>query len=83
MWELKIYDVFYNRNYAFGLKNACDLLNRGELSRTQNRELQRYIDENQHLIQFAHEQTTGKSIILYFFEQNLNFFTRYIRETLS
>uniref|UniRef100_A0A915C569 Uncharacterized protein n=1 Tax=Parascaris univalens TaxID=6257 RepID=A0A915C569_PARUN len=32
--------------------NSCDLLNRHQLSRSQDRELQRYIDANSHLLQY-------------------------------
>ncbi|RCN36926.1 hypothetical protein ANCCAN_17189 [Ancylostoma caninum] len=32
--------------------NGCDLLNRHELSRTQDRELQRYIDNNAHILYY-------------------------------
>lgn len=32
--------------------NGCDLVNRTELSISQNRELQRYIDANAHLLGF-------------------------------
>lgn len=36
--------------------NGCDLLNRNQLSQSQNRELQRYIDENAHLLSFLDKE---------------------------
>ncbi|VDM23350.1 unnamed protein product [Toxocara canis] len=35
------------------LANSCQLLNRHQLSRSQDRELQRYIDENFRLLQYV------------------------------
>lgn len=54
-------DEFWNSTRKPKLKNACDLLNRNELSRTQNRELQRYIDQNKHIIQFGSDFSAEKS----------------------
>ena len=40
--------------------NGCDLLNRDQLSESQNRELQRYIDENSHLLGFLDKEKEEK-----------------------
>ncbi|VDL74781.1 unnamed protein product [Nippostrongylus brasiliensis] len=39
--------------------NGCDLLNRHELSSTQDRELQRYIDNNAHILQMKSRDQSG------------------------
>ncbi|VDN57375.1 unnamed protein product [Dracunculus medinensis] len=36
------------------LLNGCNLVNRCELSRSQDRELQRYIDANSHLLRYGY-----------------------------
>uniref|UniRef100_A0A0K0DQ84 Doublecortin domain-containing protein n=1 Tax=Angiostrongylus cantonensis TaxID=6313 RepID=A0A0K0DQ84_ANGCA len=41
--------------------NGCDLLNRHELSSKQDRELQRYIDNNRHILVYKDRELTCNS----------------------
>uniref|UniRef100_A0A0R3PAS8 LAM_G_DOMAIN domain-containing protein n=1 Tax=Angiostrongylus costaricensis TaxID=334426 RepID=A0A0R3PAS8_ANGCS len=54
-----------NANWDFKFViNGCDLLNRHELSSTQDRELQRYIDNNRHVLIYKDHELTSFSFKL-------------------